>query len=596
MKAYNDRKIRKDRQTGKCLIMLIGITLSLWYACSPGKKNNKATTIPIDKEMVAKGQELFINNCSACHNFRQRGIGPNLAGVTSEVEINWLQEFIRNAPEMIEKGDERAVRLYREYNQYMPAFTMLGDTSISAIIAYMHTHQKKDASKVNDEEVGKFLKTPLPEKIKYSGTDLVLEEVVQAPASAEQAPLARINKLLTLSGKKERTFINDLRGKLYELSGKTLHVFLDLSAYFPDFIDKPGLGTGFGSFAFHPDYGKNGLFYTTHTEKADAAHSDFAYADSIKVALQWVLTEWNMKDPSSANFSGSHREVLRINMVGAIHGVQEIAFNPLADPGNPDYGMLYIGIGEGGVTGSGYPFLCHDPGRPWGTIFRINPRGNNSRNGAYGIPGTNPLVDDKGAITEIWAYGFRNPHRLSWYKSENGETKMLASDIGQDNVEEVNLIEPGADYGWNVREGTFRLYPKVDASKVYPLPENDRGFTYPVAQYGHDEGNAISGGFVYIGKDIPTLQGKYIFGDIPGGKLFYVESDQLKPGRQAVVQRLGLQVGGKETTLEQLTKNKRVDLRFGEGPGKELYIFTKADGKVWKIAGVSNGTHDLAIK
>ncbi len=559
---------------------IICLCLSSWFACSSKQEQNQEIAISSDKETLNQGQSLFQTNCSACHNFRQKGIGPNLSGVTTEVETDWLRQFIHNAPVMIEEGDTRATRLYQEYNQYMPAFTTLKDTEIEAIIAYLHSHPQSSAPALEEKNLGNILTDPLPEKIQASGITLVLEEVMALPASAEKPPLARINKMLTLPGQKSRTFIHDLRGKLYEIKGKTSAVFLNVPAYFPHFIDKPGLGTGLGSFAFHPDYEKNGLLYTTHTEQAGTAPADFTYADSIPVTLQWVLTEWKTNTPSASKFSGTHRELFRINMVSGIHGVQEITFNPFAAAGKPDYGLLYIGIGDGGATLEGYPFVAHDKNKPWGTILRIDPRGDNSRNGKYGIPGGNPFAQNSNALGEIWAYGFRNPHRISWDK---GSQKMLATDIGQKNAEEINLIVPGADYGWNLREGTFRINPDGDVNEAYALPEDDKGFTYPVAQYDHDEGNAISGGFVYAGKNIPALQGKYIFGDVVTGRIFCVDSDLLKLGQHAPIYELSVQVADVETTLRQLTGNKRVDLRFGEGPAQELYILTKADGKVWKV-------------
>ena len=103
-------------------------------------------------------------------------------------------------------------------------------------------------------------------------------------------------------------------------------VYMDMAKLKPKFINEPGLATGFGSFAFHPDFAKNGLLYTTHTEAPGSGKADFGYADSIKVTVQWVLTEWKTKNPGAATFSGTSRELFRVNMVTGIHGVQEINF------------------------------------------------------------------------------------------------------------------------------------------------------------------------------------------------------------------------------------------------------------------------------
>ena len=112
---------------------------------------------------------------------------------------------------------------------------------------------------------------------------------------------------------------------------------------------------------------------------------------------------------------------------------------------------------------------------------------------------------------------------------------MLACNIGQGNIESVNLIMPGHDYGWPIREGNFVLNPYGDLNKVYPLPANDSIYkvTYPVAEFDHDEGKAISGGFEYWGTAIPQLKGKYLFGDIPSGRLFYIDMADVKQGKQA---------------------------------------------------------------
>ena len=105
-------------------------------------------------------------------------------------------------------------------------------------------------------------------------------------------------------------------------------------------------------------------------------------------------------------------------MVGSFHGVQEITFNPLAKQGDEDYGLLYIGIGDGSSAEFGYPFLVHSPEKIWGSIIRIDPAGNNSANGQYGIPASNPFAKSKNpnTVREIYANGFRNPHRLTWTK------------------------------------------------------------------------------------------------------------------------------------------------------------------------------------
>ncbi len=577
----------------KSIVRLLG-RLPIAIACITagcGEKVQEELSIPTDPAVIARGKEIFQANCSACHNFRQKAIGPNLSGVTTEADADWLFRFIRNAPEMIDGGDARAVKLYEEYQQYMPAFTSIDSSDIMAIVGYLHTHQEKPAATLARSERTGALLDPIPEKIPNANLSLVLQEVAQAPATLPEPPVARINKMLVLpNGDNERWFVHDLQGILYEIKAEQFEPYLDLAAAMTKFIDKPGLGSGFGSFAFHPEFNNNGLLYTTHTEAPGSASADYDYHDSIDVAVQWVLTEWQTDDPQANAFAGSPRELLRINMVSGVHGMQEVTFNPTAQPGDEDYGLLYQGVGDGGAVLHGHAELIQNLSGPWGSMLRIDPQGSNSRNGQYGIPDSNPYAQDDNEQTlgEVWAYGFRNPHRISW--DAGGNHSMLISGIGQKNAEEVNLGVAGANYGWGEREGTFLLDTQGDIDKSYPLPDNDAelGFTYPVAQYDHDEGNAISGGFVYRGEAVPELQGKYVFGDIVTGRLFYAESDQLRLGQQADIKALGVRIDEQETDLRTATGVNRVDLRFGIGPDNELYIFTKSDGKVRRVVGLQD--------
>ena len=539
-----------------------------------------AQAYPTDTVAVSKGEQLFQTYCTACHNFSQKGIGPSLGLVTGQVPVAWLKAFIQNAPDVIAKGDARASQLYADYKQMMPAFTNLDDASLDAILLYINANQTKESLKKRGPD---GIKNPLPAPIAQSALVLQLDYYATAPASASAAPLARINKMGVLPGPKERVFVLDLRGKLYDITAGDWQVALDMQQQRPDFINVPGFGTGFGSFAFHPDFYKNGLLYTTHTEKPRSAVADFAYADSIKVTLQWVLTEWTMTNPNATALSGKGRELMRINMVSPIHGVQEIAFNPTAKQGSDDYGLLYLSTGDGGASENGYSFLCADKHNPWSSVWRIDPLARNSRNKQYGIPPTNPFALDKDPATvrEIYCRGFRNPNRLSW--TPTGQ--LLITDIGHANIEELNLAIAGADYGWPKREGTFVITPGGRMDQVYALPGTETAlrYVYPVAQYDHDEGKAISGGFVYSGTEIPALNGKYVFGDVNNGRLFGVNAAQLTPGKQAVIEEFSLLIEGKQTTFQTISGREKPDVRFGMGANGTLFVLTKSDGKIYRI-------------
>ena len=136
-----------------------------------------------------------------------------------------------------------------------------------------------------------------------------------------------------------------------------------------------------------------------------------------------------------------------------------------------------------------------------------------------------------------------------------------------------------------MREGDFLLDPNGNLDKIYPLPANDSifKFTYPVAEFDHDEGNAISGGFEYQGNKIPRLKGKYLFGDIPSGRLFFIKTADIKQGKQAPLEEWKISLSGAPETFREIIGTGRVDIHFGRDSQGELYILTKSDGKLYKL-------------
>jgi len=552
--------------------------LYLLSSCTSANSKEESS-IATDPAMVAQGESSFMAKCSSCHNFYLDGIGPQLAGVTSDQSVSWIKSFIRDPHAVIESGDTTAQKLFKRYKTLMPSFANLPDSEVNALIAFLHTKKKHVRPYVKEDT--NDIKNPILDSIRTSNLVVGVDSFTQIPASAQQPPFTRITKL-DYQPNTGDLFVVDIRGKLYKMVNGKPEVYFDLASQEPKLVLQPGIATGFGSFAFHPQFAKNGILYTTHAEYPGLRKSDFHYADTIPVMLQWVLTEWK-GDPKSVPFKATGRELFRIDMPTAIHGMQEIAFNPHAKPGSDDYGLLYIGIGDGGSKEVGSPLVSPEPKAVWGSILRIDPMGNNSNNGKYGIPQNNPFAkkDSTSFAREVYAWGFRNPHRISWTKSN----KLLAINIGEHAIEALNMIEPGHFYGWPIREGTFVETFFNDNGKIYPIPANDSSFhvTYPVAQFDHDEGTAISGGFEYNGKAIPELVGKYVFGDIGTGKLFYVETKDLKLGKQAVIKKWHLSKDGVLTSPAQLCKNPRVDMRFGMDSKGELYLMTKYDGKIYKL-------------
>jgi len=555
-------------------VILTGITLLL-FSCGREKKSNEIKT---DSISVVTGQILFQKNCAGCHNFRQDGIGPALSGITETDSIHWLREFIRAPKSVVASGDEHAKMLLSKYHSLMPSFTNFKAEELDQLIAFLQT--KKGGKKEKDDPFA--IHDPIPEKIAPSHILVALELFSQIPASSDKQPLTRISKMDWINTVKA-WFVLDQRGILYKLVNDKPVSWLDISKWKPAFINQPGLATGFGSFAFHPGFAQNGLFYTTHCEAAHAKKADFPIPDSIPQTLQWVLCEWKATNPFAPAFSGTCRELMRMDMVAGIHGVQEIIFNPHSKPGDEDYGQLYMGIGDGGSVENGYPFLTHHPDHIWGSILRINPAGKNSTNGKYGIPAQNPFAKyaDSNTKREIYAYGFRNPNHITWMN--NGS--MLATNIGQANIEAIDMIIKGQDYGWPVREGRFLIRPGGNINNLYPLPVNDTAFhiTYPVAAFDHDEGNAIAGGFDYESHIVPELTGKYLFGDIPSGRLFYVNTVDLQPGKTAEIKEWFVSLHGKRLSLREICGQDRVDLRFSQDEKGGMYLFTKPDGKIYRF-------------
>ncbi|GAA3920095.1 PQQ-dependent sugar dehydrogenase [Actinoplanes auranticolor] len=449
---------------------------------------------------------------------------------------------------------------------------------------------------------------PIPTEPVTSRLGLVLSEYASFPQSSTDPPLidqrlnrvARINTIMEVPDGSGRRAVPDLNGNLYFVENGVPHVYLDVAATFqPEFFSGRGLGQGFGYVAFHPDFQRNGLFYTIHTEEG-AITSDVPDYRQTTVLFHGVITEWKATDPAARTFAGTHREVLRIGFGGQIHGIQEINFNSTARPGDADYGLLYLAVGDGGQGANNT-----DPQNlalPHGKLLRIDPSGTNAPNGRYGIPASNPYVGQAGRLGEIYAYGMRDPHRFSWDRATG---RLYLGHIGEHAVEAIYEVRAGDNLGWSEREGTY-VYDRSATNpcdRLLPLPADDAGYTYPVAAYDHnpppgwnctsDVGVAVAGGFVYRGRDVPALRGKYVFGDLVDGRVLYTEASEMRRGRPAAtIHRLQLfDASGTAVRMQDLSgpgapgDPNRVDLRFGTDARGELYLLAKANGKVWKVTG-----------
>ncbi|MEV1290145.1 PQQ-dependent sugar dehydrogenase [Micromonospora sp. NPDC049679] len=475
-------------------------------------------------------------------------------------------------------------------------------TTVSLLVTALPTSQAIAQTPPAAPRADAPVTDPIPQDPVPSTLGLTLADVATFPKSEPvPAPIdprlmrhARINFLGEIPDGSGRRFVPDLNGTMYLLNGATPGAYLDVRAQFPDFFSGRGMGSGFGFVTFHPEFARNGRFYTVHSEAFGALQPKTPDWTQPNAIVQSVVTEWTAADPSANTFSGTHREVLRLGFASYIHAIQQIDFNPTARPRDKDYGLLYVAAGDGGIGVS--TNVPQDLAVPQGKILRIDPMGRDSANGNYGIPRSNPFVGKPGALGEIYAYGMRDPHRFSW-DPRDGD-RMFLGHIGEHAIEAVYEVKAGDNFGWSEREGAF-AFKKDDRCNLFPLPADDKkyGYTYPVAAYDHDppagwpctkdSGHAISGGFVYRGNAVPELRGKYVFADLVDGRVFYTNANEMRRGRKlATIYDLKIfDPAGKRVTTADLAGDARVDLRLGTDRAGELYLLAKANGKLWKVTG-----------
>ena len=257
---------------------------------------------------------------------------------------------------------------------------------------------------------------------------------------------------------------------------------------------------GFLGMAFHPDFKENGQFFVYYTT-SETPHT------SVISRFRVSKDNPNRADPQS------EEELMRIPQPYWNHNGGTIAFGP--------DGYLYIGLGDGGAAND-----PHGNGQNLqtllGSILRIDvDRKVSGKN--YAIPKDNPFAaPNDNAQDEIYAYGMRNIWRLS-FDRETGT--QWAADVGQDLWEEINIIVPGGNYGWNIREGFHKFVPKK-AKPQGDEPNTRKDLIDPIWEYHHDVGKSITGGHVYRGKRLPELAGYYLYADYVTGKLWALKYDE----------------------------------------------------------------------
>ncbi len=283
--------------------------------------------------------------------------------------------------------------------------------------------------------------------------------------------------------------------------------------------------------AFHPDFKTNHYVYL---------HYSAAQGQRRNILSRWTMRSDGTLDPDSEKI------ILEVKEPFANHNGGHIVFGPTPE----EDGYLYITLGDGGSGGDPHN-NAQDKSTLLGSILRIDVD-HQQNNKPYAIPKDNPFVGDTHARPEIYAYGLRNAWRFSF----DPETKQLwAGDVGQNKWEEIDLIKKGGNYGWNIREGLHDYRPNGRSKS---------NLIDPIHEYGHDTGVSVTGGYVYRGKNIPAMQGAYIFADFGRGTVWMLRYED-----------------GKVTEHRQIGRVPGPS-SFGTDHANELYVCC-FDGRIRKM-------------
>ncbi len=341
----------------------------------------------------------------------------------------------------------------------------------------------------------------------------------------------------------DRLFVLEQPGRIivFENNYNTINSFpfLDIR----NIVDQ---GTGYTEegllgLAFHPNFSENGYFYVNYT----------SYGPRRNVIARYQVSDDN---PNEANYQSSNI-ILEVNQPYYNHNGGQMGFGP--------DNFLYISFGDGGGAG--------DPGENGqdlntllGTIIRID-IDNTESSLNYSIPDDNPFVGYD-ARQEIYAYGFRNTWRFSW---DPVTGNLWGADVGQYSYEEINLIQPGLNYGWKIMEGNQCYFPANGC--------NTDGLELPIFEYELYVNGvcSITGGFVYRGNDLWQLRGNYIYGDWCTGDIWYLSN-----------------IDNVDLIISEHILNSDLNITsFGLDENNELLIC--ANNRIYKISSDSNQLGDI---
>lgn len=331
-----------------------------------------------------------------------------------------------------------------------------------------------------------------------------------------------------------RLFVLEQRGLVKVFSNTTgvsqATTFLDISGRVSS-----GGETGLLGIAFHPNFSTNGQFFVNYTRQQNGQ-------------LQTVISRFQ-SDKTVAN--GTSEEILlTFNQPYSNHNGGALLFGK--------DGYLYIATGDGG-SGGDPQNNAQNLGVLLGKILRIDV--NSKENGLnYAIPADNPFKTTANARPEIYAYGLRNPWRVT---ADRETDRFWIADVGQNTREEIDILERGGNYGWRITEGDECFNPGSNCNRT--------GLIEPVFDYGTSEGKSITGGYVYRGTKLASLKGQYIYGDYVSGNIWALQYNETS--KQA-----------SNKLLTQLTGSLS---SFGQDEAGEVYLLNYQTGKIQQLAGRS---------